>query len=234
MTQEWRRLGAVGACAGARGAVTLGDAIFVCGEDGRLWRMSRTGASAEPVGDGERRTRLLAAARGQLYAFDEGGPLFAIDPASAAAQRLDGDFLEIHVAAGSGDELYVSGEGLFAVGPSGERSAIGEATWNPRILLPDGESLFSVEENGGLYRIALGDGSWQQLDGDWGDVAAGVAVAGVLYLASIAGWLYAVDRGGEFMPVPCGAPPDTRFLLAGPRALYALEADGALNELAFG
>src|SRR5262245_37133442 len=142
MTQAWRRLGAVDAGAGARAAVVLGDAIFVCGEDGRLWRVRPAGMGVEPVGDGERRARLIAAARGQIYAFDEGGPLWAISPRGGAPQRLDGDFAEIRVATGTGDALYASGDGLFAIDASGERRQIGEETWHPRILLADDDLLY--------------------------------------------------------------------------------------------
>ena len=232
MAQEWRRVGEVGACAGARAAVALDDRVYAASEDGLLWRVTPDGASIERIGDGAR-SRLLAAARGELYAFEESGPLYAVDPGSGALQRLDGDWSAIRAVAGCDDALFASGGALYAVDPSGEGRQIGTEEWNPRILLAGSESLFSLEESGALYRIDIGDGTWEQLDGDWGDVTAGVVLNGVLYLSSIAGWLYAVTRSGEVLPIPCGAPPATRFLLPSPRALYALEQDGSVHALPF-
>src|SRR5512143_1420345 len=108
----WRHLGDFAACAGARAAAISEGKIFAVDDGGRLWRIDPAGGSVATVGDGEWRTRLLAAARGRLYAFDEAGPLHAVDPISWGRERLDGDWAEVTSATGTRDQLFAAGGNL--------------------------------------------------------------------------------------------------------------------------
>ena len=233
----WSYLGQVEPLAQARAAVLAGDHIFAAGEGGHLWRVA-----VAPEGNGEIatlgesgwQTRLLAAAGGRLFAFDENGTLYDIDPVEGGFQRLDRDWSTVRAACAVGAELVAAAGHLFVIEPGGAGwHQLSEAEFEPKLLLGDGESLYSVEENGSLYRIDPRDGSWEQLDGSWGDVCAGAARKGGIFLATESGTLYVIGKGG-WAPIAEGAPPGCRFLfLTGPR-LYALEHDGGLSVLELG
>jgi hypothetical protein len=171
----WSYLGQVEPLAQARAAVLAGDHIFAAGEGGHLWRVA-----VAPEGNGEIatlgesgwQTRLLAAAGGRLFAFDENGTLYDIDPVEGGFQRLDRDWSTVRAACAVGAELVAAAGHLFVIEPGGAGwHQLSEAEFEPKLLLGDGESLYSVEENGSLYRIDPRDGSWEQLDGSWATCA---------------------------------------------------------------
>ena len=230
MQTAWRHLGDVPTCADARSAVVCGDAIYVAGADGGVARLDPTSLTTVPIPTGGWQTRLLAAARGRLYAFDESGPLYALDPAGGH-ERLDGDWSEVTVATGAGDQLYAAGRTLYAVEADGSWRQLGDTVWTPKLLVAGERDLFCLEENGGLYRVDLFDDSPEQLDGDWSDMTAGAIVGKVLCVTSESGWMYAVT-GDECIPLEQGAPAGTRFLFVQGSSLYALETSGALHALA--
>src|SRR5262249_36345564 len=97
MEPAWRQLGPPHAWKDARDAVTLAGRIYLAGADGALHVVDA--ASGEPArrpgGGGQ--TRLLAAARGRIYAFDEAGPLYELSP-DGSSLRLDGDWSEARAA----------------------------------------------------------------------------------------------------------------------------------------
>ncbi len=234
METVWRDLGVVTACAGARGAVALAGKIFAAGEDGRLYRVDPERALAEPLGDGGWRARLLAAGHGRLFAVEESGSLYAVDPAHGEDERLDGDGFEISVASGADDALFVSDGILHTLAADGSRQQLGERSFSPRLLFPGPRSLHVLEQDGSLLRVSLEDGSTEQLDGDWSDVTAGAVLGEALYVTSEAGWMYAVSMAGDCIPLACGAPAATRFLLASGRSLFAIEGGGGLHVLSLG
>src|SRR5215475_13241483 len=93
MEPSWRQLGPPHAWKDARAAVAIAGRIYLAGVDGE--------------------TRLLAAARGRLYAFDEAGPLYELSP-DGSSVRLDGDWSEARAAVGA-DRLYIAGGPIWAV-----------------------------------------------------------------------------------------------------------------------
>jgi hypothetical protein len=238
----WSYLGQVEPLANARAAVLAGEHIFAAGESGHLWRVAISeGGEIATLGESGWQTRLLASAGGRLFAFDENGTLYEIDPVEGGFARLDRDWSTVRAACAVGpfsgephDEIMlVAAAGhLFVIEPGGAGwHQLGEAEYDPKLLLGDGESLYSVEENGSLYRIDPKDGSWEQLDGSWGDVCAGAARKGGIFLATESGTLYVVGKGGAWAPVAEGAPPAAKFLFLTGRRLYALEGDGGLSVL---
>jgi hypothetical protein len=227
----WSYVGRIGALEDARAAVMHDGDIFAAGTDGLVWRVPVAGGEIVAIGENGWQTRLLAAAGGRLFAFEENGHLYGIDPASGAHERLDGDWSAVRAACAVGDELVAAAGNLFVIEPRGGGwHQLGDAIYEPRLLLGDGESLYSVEENGSLYRVDPRDGSWEQLDGGWGDVCAGAARKGGLFLATEGGSLYLVGPGG-WAPAGEGAPPGSRFLFLTGRRLWALEKSGDLSVL---
>ena len=232
MTQSWRPLGTAHAWKDARAAVAQGGSIYLAGGDGYLHVVDGQTGEASVLGGGGWQTRILAAARGHIYAFDEAGPLYVVDP-RGAVDRFDGDWAEVRAAVGA-DRLYVSSPtGLVAI-DCAERtwSALGDATWRTELLLAAADALFALEEDGSLYRIDRGDGAFVQLDGDWGDVSAGVGAGNRLFLMATTGALYAVAPSGDFEAIETGTHWDTRILMAGASGLIALEHSGSLYSIA--
>jgi outer membrane protein assembly factor BamB len=229
MTPSFHSLGTAHAWKESRAAASMGGRIYLAGADGYLHVVDGQTGEASVLGGGAGwQIRLLAATRGHIYAFDEAGPLYAVAP-SGAWERLDGDWSEVRAAVGS-DQLYVMGAGRLTSIDCNERTwrHVGEGAWNTELLLATSNHLFALEEDGSLYRIDRDDGSFEQLDGDWGDVTAGAGAAGRLFLMASTGALYAVSIQGDFEPVDTGTKWDTRVLMAGPSCLYALEHSGSL------
>jgi len=227
MEPTWRQLGPPHAWKDARAAVAIAGRIYLAGADGALHVVDGTSGERAHRPGGGGQTRLLAAARGRLYAFDEAGPLYELSP-DGSSIRLDGDWSEARAAVGA-DRLYVAGGPLWALDPE-ERavSRVGDATWHTELLLSAQGSLFSLEEDGSLYRIDPRDGDAVQLDGDWGDVCAGAGGPDRLYLVATTGALYAVAPSGDYEVVDTGTHWDTRMLMAGSSCIYALEHSGSL------
>lgn len=228
MTQSFRPLGQPHAWKETRAAAAMGGRIYLAGADGHLHVVDGQTGEARVLGAGGKHIRLLAATRGHIYAFDEAGPLYAVEP-GGAWERLDGDWADARVAVGA-DRVYVmGGNGLVGI-DCGEHSwrPIGDGSWNTELLLATSNELFALEEDGSLYRIDRDDGSFAQLDGDWGDVCAGAGAQGRLYLMATTGALYSVSVDGDFEPLDTGTHWDTRILMAGPSCLYALEHSGSL------
>jgi outer membrane protein assembly factor BamB len=231
MEPSWRQLGPPHAWKDARAAVALDGLIYVAGTDGALSVVDAQTGQQRTRAAGGGQTRLLAAAGGRLYAFDEAGPLYALSP-DGSSERLDGDWSEARAAVGA-DRLYVAGGPIWALDTDEHAvTRVGDATWHTELLLAAGGSLFSLEEDGSLYRIDPKDGEAVQLDGDWGDVCAGAGGADRLYLVATTGALYAVAPTGDYEVVDTGTHWDTRMLMAGSACLYALEHSGSLYAIA--
>jgi outer membrane protein assembly factor BamB len=228
MTSEWRALGPANVWKDARAAVALDGRVFLAGADGYLHAVDGTTGESSVLGGGGWQTRILAAARGRLFAFDEAGPLYAIDPRDGGYERFDGDWAEARAAVGS-DRLYVASGGLQALDcDDGTPHAVGDAEWHTELLLATQGDLFDLEEDGSLYRIQRHSGAFEQLDGDWGDVCAGVGSGQRLYLMATTGALYAVAPSGDYESIDTGTHWDTRILMASGGTLYALEHSGSL------
>src|SRR5687768_4155078 len=171
---EWRLLGDVAVLAGARAAVTHGDGLFVAGAGGKLWRVDPRTLAATPFGDPAIRARLLAAGRAQLFVFDDHGELHVVDSATGAHRTLEGEWSKVRAACAKDGVLVAAATGLIEIDPeSSEWRPLGLAEWRPQLLLAAGESIYVLEEDGGLHRVFGVDGEHEQLDNDWGDVAAG-------------------------------------------------------------
>src|SRR5262249_41898382 len=151
---------------------------------------------------------------GRVYAVEEDGRLYAIDP-DGRWQQLDGDWSEARAAVGRDGHLYLSAHELWAVDcDEGTWEQHGRRRWSTELLLAAAGGLFSLEEDGSLYHIDDAEGAAHQLDGDWGDVAAGVGAGDRLYLMATTGALYSVAPDGSFEPVETGTSWDTRILMS--------------------
>lgn len=232
MEPSWRQLGPPHAWKDARAAVALDGRIYLADGDGALHVVDGQSGAGAVIAGGGGHTRLLAAAAGRLYAFDEAGPLYLLSP-DGASERLDGDWSEARAAVGA-DRLYVAAGGPLLALDTEEHAVtrVGDGTWHPELLLAAGASLFSLEEDGSLYRIDPKGGEAVQLDGDWGDVCAGAGGPDHLYLVATTGALYAVSPSGDYEVVDTGTHWDTRMLMAGSACLYALEHSGSLYAIA--
>src|SRR5512139_2524198 len=101
----WQLMENVDALAEARAAVMLDGRLFAAGRDGLLWRVTIDGdavAAVEGMGESGWDTRLLAAAGDRLFAFEENGVLYAVEPATGEWERLDGDWSSVRAACGVG------------------------------------------------------------------------------------------------------------------------------------
>src|SRR5688572_20631185 len=115
-------LGNLEAAAGARAAVMHERRVFVAGADGRLLRITLGDGeidACDAIGESGWDTRVLAAARGRVLAFEENGHLYGVDPESGAWERLDGDWSNVRAACEIAGELLVAAELLFVVDTEG-------------------------------------------------------------------------------------------------------------------
>jgi hypothetical protein len=134
-----------------------GDAVYVVERSGTLYRAEpSTGAYREIEGD-FRDSTMLVAAGDALITVDGNGRMYRVSAHEGAWQPLEDSWTHCRAAAGDAQSLYVvSGETLYAVDPrTGTYAALGEDPWSSKHLALMGGSLFSLEPDGGLYRIAL-------------------------------------------------------------------------------
>lgn len=126
-----------------------------------------------------------------------------------------------------GNKLYaVQSEQLFELDPASKKCRrLGEDRWSSLFMVSDGKSLYTIEGDGGLYRVKPTDGSSQPLgDGEWASTCAAAVVDGKLLLANQGGeQLDAIDLATgkwEKPPTPAKAGLGVSFMAGEAGVLY--------------
>ena len=109
---------------------------------------------------------------------------------------------------------------------------VGKADFaNTAFLFADNRNLYTIENDGSLYRISPGNGAWVRIGqaGAWRNTTAGVMLNDILFTIEQGGALYRTDLAtGSWVQLGKAEYGNTRFLLPGGRNLYTIEADGSL------
>jgi hypothetical protein len=92
--------------------------------------------------------------------------------------------------------LYlVHGETLYEIDPEGRsyRKASEEA-WSTRFMVAEGGFLYTIEGDGGLYRVRVEDASYERINGDdWSSTRLVAVLDGKLWVADTSDVFYEVD-----------------------------------------
>src|SRR5947209_11735900 len=118
---------------------------------------------------------------------------------------------------------------------TGKWDQVGKADFgSTRIMFNASEQLYTVEQDGTLYHINVGDGSWERI-GKPGELK------GVLAAAVLEGKLFAVEPNGKLYETEpttgkwkaLGKPDfgNTKILFQAGGQLYSIEKDGSLYHI---
>jgi hypothetical protein len=115
---------------------------------------------------------------------------------------------------------------------NGKRTAIGRPEFGTtELMFASGESLWTIETGGNLYRVNPHNAAWWQIGaaGGWNEVRAGAILHGVLYTVEHSGALYATDlSNGTWKQVGTASLGDVKHLFAAGEALGVIDAEGNL------
>jgi hypothetical protein len=135
-------------------ATSLGDRIFMV-EERTLYSLAPDGSYEALANSWD--TRHLIGFRDHLFAWETDNTLYRVDPKTGGATPLANSWPHVGGVATAVGRLYaVDGGILYQVDPStGGCEEIADRM-RTRLLVGVGSSLYSFEDNGDLYRIAVG------------------------------------------------------------------------------
>jgi hypothetical protein len=175
---------------------------------------------------------------GQIYTVEQGGGLFATDPASGHWRQIGRtEFGATRLMYASGAFLYtIENDGSFyQVDPqTGAWTLVGTTgAWGNTLrgAVLDG-LLYTVEKSGALYETDPSTGRWRQIGKpEFGGTAFLMAAGGQLYTIETSGSLYRVNpHDGIWVGVgAAGAWKRTRRAAIVNRRLVTVESDGSLQ-----
>ena len=228
---EHRQIGESGAWKNTSAGAGCGDALYLV-DSRTLYAVSLDGTWSKR-GTGAWDTRVLCANGTHLFAFENGGGLYRIEPGDGSWTKLTGDWKDTHVAAGRGNALYaIDGGTLYSIeAESGTWQQLGTGRWSSRQLCAVASGLVSFEADGSVYAIDPKDGSWRALKGDWKNTRAATG-AGANAYAIDGGKVYAVDPVADaWQAVGASSGWKPRCLISAAARLFDLEEDGTLYEI---
>lgn len=194
---SWQRLGAAGAWAGTIAGVALNNKLYTVERSGALYVTDCANGNWKQLGKPDfAATSFLLAAAGRLYSIEKDGSLYAIEPASGAWKRVGAAAAWAGTIAAGGTPgaiLTVEGSGkLYSTDPaSGAWKQLGKPDFAAtRFMLPCVGSLFTLEQDGSLYRVNLGGGAPVSAAASppVENAASAAAVAGNLTFAFMGTW----------------------------------------------
>jgi outer membrane protein assembly factor BamB len=156
------------------------------------------------------------------------------DMAKATWRRVGADSWAGSTAAACirGEIFVVNGQVLYALNvAAGTYRRASEEAWSTRFMVSDGRSLYTIEEDGGLYRVNPADAASERIGGDdWSSTRALAALDGKLWTADERGIFYSIDPTVGRWEEPKTAYPatETRFVAGVEGMIYALRADGEI------
>jgi hypothetical protein len=142
---------------GALAATAGGDAAYAISKSGTLYRVEPSDGSYTEFDGDYRGTTVLVAAGGGLITIDEAGGMYHVVPRDGTFEKLDDSWQNSTCGAGDDHSLFVAAaKALYSVDPrTGVYERLGEDPWNSKMMALMGGALFTIEPNGGLYRVTL-------------------------------------------------------------------------------
>jgi hypothetical protein len=234
----WQQLGAAGAWKETRVGVVLKDQLYTVETNGYLYVTDLLQGTWQQLGKGEFGAVLfLFAGRDKVYAIERDGCLYRFDPKMGGRVRVGAAraWKATRAAAVLGNRLFTvdaGGElGATDLG-TGKRTPIGKPEFGAtKFLFAAGDKLYTIENDGSLYRVNPNNGRWDQVGaaGEWKGTHAGVVLQGRLYTVETNGCLYATDLGsGKWKAIGKAEFGSTKFMFAGKGRVYTIEQDGSL------
>lgn len=229
-----------GAWASTVTGVGLGRRLFTYEEGGKLYSTSTQG-QWKVLGD-DYATRLLFADgtnQGFLYAIEESGTLYKIDPDSGEWEQLgeDGAWDDVVAAdAVNGTVYFVDEDGLLQAGDptSGEDfEELGEGYDTDALWVWQGY-VYVLETDGTLYKVNTHDGEYEQFgdEGAYDDTLAATMHNGVFYAIEDDGALGATRlEDGAYEELTGADLSDTREIFSAGGKLYVIDDVGTLFSL---
>jgi CubicO group peptidase (beta-lactamase class C family) len=179
----------------------------------------------------------MYATAGSLYTIESDGSLYRVSPDDGTWAQVGAPGTWKATIAGTiyHGELYTAADngGLYRTDLStGERAQIGDADFASTVqMFATGDSLYTIETDGTLYRVNPEDGTWGQVGpkGAWAPTITGTIIDGTLYTAESGGGLYRTNLGdGTWQQLGQAAFGSTRLMFAKGPDVYTIETDGTL------
>ena len=102
---------------------------------------------------------------------------------------------------------------------------------NTSFMFSIGDSLYTIERSGTLYRVNAEDGSWTKVGPGkaWKATTVGVSHRGKIYTVETSGALFETDpQDGTWRQLGKAEFVNTKFMVATEERLYTVESDGSL------
>jgi hypothetical protein len=235
---SWWRLGPAGAWKDTIAGAVLNAKLYTIETSGCLYMTDLSNGVWVPVGKPDfAGTAAMFAAGDSLYTIEKDGSLRRISP-------QDGRWTRVGAAGGwKGTRAGTVLKGkLYTVNPGGSLCAanlstgavthIGKAEFgNTVAMYAAGDSLYTIEKDGSLYRVNATNGRWARLggQGEWQATQAGAVLMGTLYTVETSGSLYATTlTNGRWKQIGKPEFAGTIGMFAGGDKLFTIEKDGSL------
>lgn len=223
-----------------RSAAIVGGALYTLDIDStKLWKTELTGGARVALGaaDWSGVARFLSTPT-TLYAVAKSGELHAVDLATGARKRVGTERPLADMTAGVvlGDHVYSLHTGSKHLHKTelvgGARATLGKPEWeSTRWIFGAGGHLYSINSNGGLYKVSPVDGSWVEIGQDraWHTTRAAVVQGRLYTLEKDDARLWVTDLNtGRYVTIGKAEWDTTVALIAGASSLYAIDTNGSL------
>lgn len=147
-------------------------------------------------------------------------------------EPLDGNWVHTSAACACAGKVFaVDSARLWAIDVAGGSWAEMPGTWDTKALVACGDdALFAFEQSGALYRVAVADGTWEELEQrTWLHLAAAAGgTRGDAVYAIDGPTLWAVRRDGDYAPRGEAAWDPLAMVASAGDALSVFERSGEL------
>jgi hypothetical protein len=238
MAGAWGRLGPAGGWKDTRAGAVLNDRLYTVENSGALYVTDLSNGVWKQLGKPDfAATAFMFAAGNDLYTIETDGSLYRVNP-------RDGTWGKVGAPGGWKPTLAgaIFNGVLFTAEPNGclyatafatgAKKQVGKAEFgNTTRMFAAGESLYTIEQDGSLFRINPQNGGWVRVgrEGDWKGTIAGTVLKGKLYTVEVNGALYATNLGnGEWKALGKPEFAGTAFMFAAGSKVFTIEKDGSL------
>jgi hypothetical protein len=235
---SWWRLGPASAWKDTIAAAVLKAQLYTIETSGALYMTDLSTGTWTLIGKPEfANTVALFGAGDSLYSIERDGSLYRINPS-------DGRWARVGATGGwKGSRFGAVVKGrLYTVNPNGSLCAanfatgacthIGKAEFgNTVAMYAAGDSLYTIEKDGSLYRVNPSNGRWARLgaEGEWKATQSGAVLMGKLYTIETNGALYATSlNDGRWKQIGKPEFAGTIGMFAAGDKLFTIEKDGSL------
>ncbi len=234
----WGPLGRPGDWKNTRAVTVLDERLYSIEASGALYVTDLSNGNWMPLGKPEfAGTTFLFAAGNSLYTIEKDGNLFRVNPGDGAWVRVGAKEGWKGTLAGTVHKglLYTidaAGCLQMTVLGTGMKKQIGKAEFiNTQRMFAAGDSLYTIEKSGRLYRVNPRDGTWRKVGqaADWKDTVTATVLKGVLYTTEPAGRLFVTDlTTGKWKPIGKPEFAGSIALFAAGSKIFTIEKDGNL------